>query len=108
MSSRRERADPASVHIGRKDQTVADVHVYINRPPGKEDTNLEDIQEAIETLDHVSGVEINAPGNVVAVSYAGGKTQQEEIKAAIEGAGYEVSRLSVRGDFPKEGGLWDI
>jgi len=87
---------------------VADVHVYITRPAEKEGTALEDIEAALGSLDCVSHVEVNAPGNVVAVSYEGGKSEREEIKNAVEETGYEVSRLSVRADFPEERSLWDI
>jgi copper chaperone CopZ len=87
---------------------VADVHVYINRPAAKEGTALEDIDEALRKLDFVSDVEVNAPGNVVAVSFEGGRAEQEEIKVAVEEAGYGVSRLSVRSTIAEEGSLWDI
>jgi copper chaperone CopZ len=75
---------------------MADVHVYVNRPAEKEGTALEDLEEAIKKLDHVSDVEINAPGNVVAVSFEGGQAEQEDIEHAVEEAGYEISRVSVR------------
>jgi copper chaperone CopZ len=87
---------------------VADVHVYVSRPVGKENTGLEDLEEVLRKLDYVSDVDVNPPGNVVAVSFDGGKAEQEEIKRAIEEAGYEVSRLSVRSDFSEERNLWDI
>lgn len=87
---------------------MADVHVYINRPAEKEGTALADIEEALGRLEYVSDVEVDLPGNVVAVSYEGGKAEREEIKNTVEAAGYEVSRLSVRADFPEEGKLWDI
>jgi len=29
------------------ESTVADVHVYVNRPAGKEGTDLEDLEEAL-------------------------------------------------------------
>ena len=87
---------------------MADVHVYVSRPVGKENTGLEDLEEVLKKLDYVSDIDVNPPGNVVAVSFEGGKTEQEEIKRAVEEAGYEVSRLSVRSDFPEEGNLWDI
>ncbi|MDQ3864275.1 MAG: heavy-metal-associated domain-containing protein [Actinomycetota bacterium] len=87
---------------------MSDVHVYVNRPAGKEGTNLEDIEEALRELDYVSDVDLNPPGNVVAVSFEGGKAEREEIKRAVEEAGYEVSRLSVRSTFEEEGRLWDI
>jgi len=78
---------------------VADVHVYITRPEEKEGTTLEDIDEALRRLDYVSDVGVNLAENVVAVSFEGGRTEQEEIKRAVEEAGYEVSRLSVRSTF---------
>lgn len=85
---------------------MADVHVYVSRPAGKE--GMEDLEAALKKLDHVSGVDVNASGNVVAVSFEGGKVEQEEIKRAVEEAGYEVSRLSVRSDFTEDTNLWDI
>jgi copper chaperone CopZ len=87
---------------------VADVHVYVNRTAGKGDMALEDIEEALRKLDYVSDIDVNAPGNVVAVSFEGGKAEQEEIKDTVEGAGYEVSRLSVRSSIADEPNLWDI
>jgi copper chaperone CopZ len=87
---------------------VADVHVYVNRPAAKEGTALEDIEEALRQLDYVSNVDVNSPGNVVAVSFEGGKAEQEEIKDTVEGTGYEVSRLSVRSTIADEPNLWDI
>jgi hypothetical protein len=44
----------------------------------------------------------------VAVSFEGGKAEQEEIKHTVEEAGYEVSRLSVRSTIAEERNLWDI
>ena len=92
-----------------EEPTLADVHVYVDRPAGKEGTGLEDLKEALEGLDHVSGVEVDSPGNVVTVSFEGGRAEREAIERAVEEAGYGVSRLSVRSD-PDEGpkGLWDI
>ena len=87
---------------------MADVHVYVSRPARKEGATLEDIEEALRKLDYVSNVDVNSPGNVVAVSFEGGKAEQESIKRAVEEAGYEVSRLSVRSTFAEEGNLWDI
>jgi copper chaperone CopZ len=88
---------------------VEDVHVYVERPPGKEGADLEDLGEALRALDHVSDVDVNPPGNVVAVSYEGGRTEREEIKRAVEEAGYGISRISVRSDFEEvDRGLWDI
>lgn len=87
---------------------MADVHVYVNRPAEKEGTALEDLEEALRKLAYVSDVDVNPPGNVVAVSYEGGREQQEEIERTVEEAGYEVSRLSVRTNFDEGLNLWDI
>ena len=87
---------------------MPDVHVYINRPAENEGTNLEDLEEVLRSLDYVSDVDVNPAGNVVAVSFEGGKAEQESMKQAIEEAGYEVSRLSVRSDFTEERSFWDI
>ena len=89
---------------------MEDVHVYVERPAGREDdAGLEDLGETLRAIDYVSDVDVNAPGNVVAVSYEGGRQEREEIKRAVEEAGYGISKLSVRSDFeePKPG-LWDI
>ena len=89
---------------------MEDVHVFVDRPAGKEDTSLDDLGEALRGLDHVSAVDVKASGSVVAVSYEGGKAEREAIKRAVEEAGYAVSRLSVRSNFEERQGrgLWDI
>ena len=87
---------------------MADVHVYVTRPAAKEGATLEEIEEVLRKLDYVSGVEVSTPENVVAVSFEGGKAEQEEIKRTVEETGYKVSRLSVRSSFAEEGNLWDI
>jgi copper chaperone CopZ len=87
---------------------VTDVHVYVNRPAGKEGTALEDLKEALEKLDYVSDIDVNSPGNVVAVSFEGGQAEQQEIERTVEGAGYQVSRISVRSTFDEGSKLWDI
>jgi copper chaperone CopZ len=87
---------------------VADVHIYVNRPAQKEGAALEDIEGVLRKLEYVSGVEVSPTGNVVAVTFEGGKAEQEEIKRNVEETGYKVSRLSVRTTFPEEGNLWDI
>jgi copper chaperone CopZ len=87
---------------------VADVHIYVNRPAQEEGAALEDIEGVLRKLDYVSGVEVSSTENVVAVSFEGGKTEQEEIKRTVEETGYEVSRLSVRTTFTEERNIWDI
>ena len=69
---------------------------------------LEDLEAVLRKLDHVYDVDVNVSGNVVAVSFEGGKAEQETIERVVEEAGYEVSRLSVRSTFEEERNLWDI
>jgi copper chaperone CopZ len=102
------KVDAALGRIERKETTMPDVHVYVNRPAEKEGMSLEDLGEALGRLDHVTDVDVNTAGNVVAVSYEGGKAEQEEIERAVEEAGYEISRLSVRSNVKEERNLWDI
>lgn len=87
---------------------MPDVHVYVNRPAEKESAGMDDLEAAITKLDHVSGVDVNAPGNVVAVTYEGGESEREAIERAVEGAGYGISKISVRSDFSEGPNLWDI
>ena len=87
---------------------MADVHVYVTRPAEKEGAALEDIEGALRELNYVSGVEASPTGNVVAVTFEGGKAEQEEIKRTVEETGYKVSRLSVRSTVAEERNLWDI
>jgi len=87
---------------------VTDVHVYFNRPAEKEGTDLEDLKEALKYLEHASEVRFDSSGNVVAVSFEGGQAEQEAIERAVEEAGYEVSRLSIRTTFAEGSNLWDI
>lgn len=88
---------------------MTDVHVYVNRTAAKEGTNLEDIEEALNELDYVSDVVVRPAENLVAVTFEGGKTEQEGIKDAVEAIGYEVSRLSVRSTIAdQDRNLWDI
>ena len=85
---------------------MADIHVYVTRPA--ENAALEDLEGVLMKLDYVSGVEASPAGNVVAVSFEGGKAEQEEIKRTVEETGYKVSRLSVRSTVAEERNLWDI
>ena len=87
---------------------MADVHVYVTRPAHKQGATLEDIEGILRKLYYVSGVEVSPTENVVAVSFEGGKAEQEEIKRTVEETGYEVSRLSVRTTFAEERDLRDI
>ena len=80
-------------------RTVRDVHVSFNRPIGKEGAGLDDLNEGLGNLEHVSEVGFDPSGNVVAVSFKGNQVEQEAIERAVEDAGYEVSRFSVKTTF---------
>ena len=97
-----------SKRLIERSQSMTDVHVYINRPADKEDADLEDLKESLVKLEHVSEVRFDPSGNVVAVSFEGGEPEQEAIERAVEEAGYEVSRISVRSTFSEGPSLWDI
>ncbi len=88
--------------IREKGLTVADVHVYVTRPSEKEGVAWEDIEETLKKLEHVSEVRVHPPESVVAVSFEGGQAEREEIERAVEEAGYEVSRVSLRTTFAEE------
>lgn len=48
------------------------------------------ISKAIEKVDGVSQVDVNADTKTVSVSYAGTQTNEQQIRQAIEQAGYSV------------------
>ena len=81
---------------------MPDIHVYVNRPSGKDVPTLEDLEDVLKRLEHVSEARADPTGNVVAVTFEGGQAEKQEIERAIKEVGYEVSRLSVRSDFPRE------
>ena len=81
---------------------MADVHIYVNKPPEKDVPALEDLEGVLKRLDYVSEVRADPTGSVMAVSFEGGRDEREGIERAIEEAGYEVSRSSVRTTFPTE------
>jgi copper chaperone CopZ len=81
---------------------MPDIHVYVNRPSEMDVPALEDLEVVLKRLEHVSEARADPTASVVAVSFEGGRAEQQEIERAIEEAGYEVSRLSVRSDFPRE------
>jgi copper chaperone CopZ len=81
---------------------VPDVHIYVNRPPEKDAPVLKDLEDALRQMDQVYEAEADPTGNVVAVSFEGGQDEQQEIERTIEETGYEISRLSIRTDFPAE------
>ncbi len=62
----------------------------------------------LRKLEHVSEVRFDPAGNVVAVSFEEDQAEQEAIERAVEEAGYEVSRLSVRSTFVEGSNHGDI
>lgn len=80
---------------------MSDIHVYVTRPPEKDVPGLEGLEDVLQRLEHVSEAQADPTGSVVAVSFEGGQAEQQEIERAIKEAGYEISRLSVRSDFPR-------
>ena len=81
---------------------MPDTHFYVNRPSKKDVPDLEDLEDVLKRLEHVSEARADLTGNVVAVSFEGGRAEQKEIERVIEEVGYEVSRRSVRTDYPRE------
>jgi copper chaperone CopZ len=81
---------------------MPDIHVYVNRPSEQDVPALEGLEDVLKGLEHVSEARADPTASVVAVSFEGGRAEQQEIERAIVKAGYEVSRLSVRSDFPRE------
>jgi copper chaperone CopZ len=79
---------------------VPDIHVYVTRPPEKDDSDFEGLEDVVKRLEHVSEAKADPTGSVVAVTFEGGRAEKQQIKRAIEEVGYKVSRLSVRSEFP--------
>ena len=81
---------------------MTEVHVYVNKPAGKDVPALEEVGDRVSGLDCVSELRADASHSVIVVSFDGGRAEQEEIEHTIENAGYEIGRLSVRSDFPQQ------
>jgi hypothetical protein len=80
---------------------MADVYVYVDSPPEKKDTALEDLAEALKKLDHVSDVDFISPGNGVAVCFEGGRAEQEVIERTAVETGHSISRVTVSTTVPE-------
>jgi copper chaperone CopZ len=81
---------------------VPDIHLYINQPPEEDVPAFEGLADVVKRLEHVSEAKANPTTSVVAVTFTGGRAEQQEIERAIKETGYEVSRRSVRTDYPRE------
>ncbi len=81
-------------------RNVTAVHIYVNKPPEEDVPALEGLEDVLKRLDYVSEARADPSGSVVAVTFEGGRDEREEIERAIEEAGYEVSRSSLRTTFP--------
>ena len=81
---------------------MPDIHLYINQPPEEDVPAFEGLADVVKRLEHVSEAKANTTTRVVAVTFTGGRAEQQEIERAIKETGYEVSRRSVRTDYPRE------
>ena len=81
---------------------MPDIHFYVNKPPEKDVPAFEGLADVVKKLEYVSEAKANPTTSVVAVTFAGGRAEQQEIEHAIKETGYVVSRRSVRTDYPKE------
>ena len=77
---------------------MPDIHFYVTKPPEKDVPALESLEGVLQKLESVSEAKANPTTSVVAVTFAGGRAEQQEIERAIKEAGYVVSRRSVRSD----------
>ncbi len=77
---------------------MPDIVVYVTRPPEKEVPALESVEDALKRLAYVSEARADPPHSVVAVTFEGGRAEQQEIRSAIREVGWEISRLSVRSE----------
>ena len=80
---------------------MPDIHFYVHKPPEKDVPAFEGLEDVVKKLEHVSEAKADPTTSVVAVTFEGGRAEQQEIKRAIEEVGYVISRLSVRSDFPR-------
>ena len=81
---------------------MPDIHLYINEPSEEEVPSFEGLEDVVKRLEHVSEAKANPTTRVVAVTFRGGRAEQQEIERTIKEAGYDVSRRSVRTDYPRE------
>src|SRR5215218_6538793 len=83
-----ERRSNHARHPLLRNQTAGEGCPGLRRPRG-----------VVKKLEHVSEAKADPTTSVVAVTFAGGGwAEQQEIERAIKGAGYVVSRRSVRSD----------
>ena len=81
---------------------MPDIHLYINQPPEEDVPAFEGLADVVKRLEHVSEAKADPTTRVVSVTFTGGRAEQQEIERAIKETGYEVSRRSVRTDYPRE------
>ena len=81
---------------------MTEVHIYVNKPAGKDVPALEEVGDDVSGLDCVSEVRTETSHSVIAVSFDGGRAEQGEIEHTIEESGYQIERLSIRSDFPEQ------
>ncbi len=79
---------------------MPEVHVYITKPQDKDVPKLEDVENTLKRLHHISEAKVYPSYGVITVSFKGGWDEEDEIERVIEKTGYEISRLSIREGFP--------
>ncbi len=77
------------------------VHVYVTEPQDEDVPKLEDVENTLKRLHHVSKAKAYPSYSVTTVSFEGGWDEEEKIERAIEDTGYAISRLSVSEGFPR-------
>src|SRR5215217_2127189 len=77
---------------------MPDIHFYVTKPPEKDVPAFEGLADVVKKLEYVSEAKADPTTSVVAVTFRGGRAEQQEIERAIKQAGYVVSRRSVRSD----------
>ena len=61
---------------------MPDIHVYVNRPSEQDVPALEGLEDVLKRLEHVSEARADPTASVVAVSFEGGRAEQQEIVRA--------------------------
>ena len=80
---------------------MPEVHIYVTKPQDKDVPKLEDVENTLKRLHHISEAKAYQSYGVITVSFKGGWDEEDEIERVIEKTGYEISRLSVREGFPR-------
>lgn len=72
------------------------IMVWVTKPSDHDVPGLEALGQEVGELEHVSGVDVRTEGSVMSVSFEGDRAEQEEIERVIQGAGYDIFKVSHR------------